>query len=155
MGVKLSNMTIQVNSSIYLKNPESSDLGKRILEGSVSMIHELGFEQFTFRKLAIAIGSTEASIYRYFENKHMLLLYLTSWYWGWMEYKLVFKLANIEDKQDRLTRAISLLTKTVEEDSNFSHINEIKLHQIVIAESSKAYLIKEVDTVNESGVFGA
>lgn len=155
MESKLSYFAIQVNPTIYLKNPESSELGKKILSGSVNIIAEIGFEQFTFKKLAKEIGSTEASVYRYFENKHKLLLYLTSWYWGWMQHRLSFSLANIDDRVERLRRAIVLITQQVEEDSSFSHINEVKLHQIVICESSKVYLIKEVDSVNESGVFSA
>ncbi len=155
MESKLSYFTIQVNSLIFIKNPETTELGKRILSGSVEIIYEIGFEQFTFKKLAKHIGSTEASVYRYFENKHKILLYLTSWYWAWMHHRLSFSLANIEDSSERLKRAIVLITEHVEEDSRFSHINEVKLHNIVICESSKAYLIKEVDIENESGVFSA
>lgn len=155
MESKLSYFAIQINSSIFLKNPESSELGEKILSGSVDMIFEIGFEQFNFKKLAKKIGSTEASVYRYFENKHKLLLYLTSWYWAWMQHKLSFTLANIENPTERLRRAVVLITEQIEEDSSFSHINEVKLDNIVISESSKVYLIKEVDSVNESGVFSA
>ncbi|NQY67845.1 MAG: TetR/AcrR family transcriptional regulator, partial [Flavobacteriales bacterium] len=86
MEALLSNIAIRVNNSIYLKDPESSDLGKNILGGGIDMIDEIGFEDFTFKKLAKEIGSTEASVYRYFESKHKLLLYIISWYWSWMEY---------------------------------------------------------------------
>ena len=147
----LSNISIQVNHNIYIKNPESSELGKKIIRGSIKMIDEKGFEAFTFQKLAGAIASTEASIYRYFKNKHHLLLYLTCWYWGWMEYRLVFSLANVECPKDRLKRAITLLVEDVKEDNNFTHINEIKLNHIVITDSSKAYLTKAVDEENKKG----
>jgi len=146
-------VSIQVNEKIYLKNPESSELGRKIIAHSIDMIYELGFEDFTLRKLGKEINSTEASIYRYFESKHKLLLYLTSWYWGWMEYRLVFNLANVLPAHERLERALNLLTEQVKEDGNFTHINEIKLHQIVITESSKAYLTKDVDKENKEGVF--
>ena len=149
----LSNISIGVNDKIYLKNPETSELGKKIVTGSIDMIDELGFERFTFRKLGVRIGSTEASIYRYFESKHKLLQYLTSWFWGWMEYKMVFSLANIYSPMDRLERAISLLTEQVIDDNNFEHINKEKLNRIVIGESMKAYLTKEVDLDNKEGVF--
>ncbi|MEL6635107.1 MAG: TetR/AcrR family transcriptional regulator [Bacteroidota bacterium] len=151
----LSNFRIQVNEHIYLKNPESSDLGRRILTGSIEMLDKMGFECFTFRKLGKHIGSTEASVYRYFESKHKLLLYLTSWYWRWMEYQLVFSLANIESPYDRLKKAILLLTENIEEDNSYTHIDEVKLHRIVISESSKAYLTKEVDEENSYGVFSS
>ena len=149
----LSNIQIQVNDSIYLKDPKSSTLGQKIIAGSIDLIADIGFEAFTFRKVAKAIGSTEASIYRYFESKHKLLLYLTCWHWGWMEYRLVFTLANVVDPVDRLEKAIVLLTNKVEEDLNFDFINEPKLWEIVIAESSKVYLTKEVDRENQDGAF--
>lgn len=149
----LSNLSIRINEHIYHKDPQSSELGRKIITGSIDMIDELGFENFTFRKLGAHINSTEASVYRYFENKYKLLLYLTSWYWGWMEYRLVFGLANVSAAEDRLERAILIVTEEIAEDSNFSHINEVKLNRIVIAESSKAYLTKAVDEVNKEGVF--
>ena len=145
----LSKISIQVNSNVYLKDPESSDLGRKIIASGIDMIDELGYENFTFRKLAKEIKSTEASVYRYFESKHKLLLYFTAWYWSWTEYKLVFKLTNIESPEERLKKAIFLLTEEVKEDNDFSHINEIKLNRIVIAESSKVFLNKEVDVENE------
>jgi len=146
-------VSISINEKIFLKDPESSDLGKKIIAYSIDMIHELGFENFTLRKLGKEISSTEASIYRYFESKHKLLLYLTSWYWSWMEYRLIFNLANILSPYERLERALNLLTEQVKEDGNFKHINEVKLHHIVISESSKAYLTKDVDKENKDGVF--
>jgi AcrR family transcriptional regulator len=149
----LSNIEICVNPGVYLKDPASSELGKKIIQGSIDLIDELGFETFTFRKLAIAISSTEASIYRYFESKHKLLLYLTSWYWSWLEYRLVFAIVNVENPIIRLERALIVLTKQVEEDGNFAHINEIKLQKIVISESSKVYLTREVDKDNKFGAF--
>lgn len=147
------SVKIGINEKIYVKDPESSDLGKRIIEESILMINEMGFESFTFKKLGIKIGSNESSIYRYFENKHKLLLYLTSWYWGWLEYKLVFSTNSISEPMNKLKKAIEIVTKTTEEDSSFSHINEVVLNKIVINEYSKSYLTKEVDSENKDGYF--
>lgn len=143
----LSNIVIEVNEKIYLRNPESSELGKRIIAGSIDLIDEIGFESFNFKKLGFAINSPEASIYRYFESKHKLLLYLIARYWNWMEYKLVFKLANIESPVDRLEKALSLLTEKV------TMPDEVKLYRIVISEASKVFLTREVDIENQAGVF--
>nr|WP_237390496.1 TetR/AcrR family transcriptional regulator [Fulvivirga sediminis] len=131
----------------------SSTLGRKIISGSIDLINNLGFEGFTFKKLALKIGSTEASIYRYFESKHKLLLYLTSWHWAWMEYRLVFLLANISSPLKKLELALQALTEEVKEDKNISHIDERKLYQIVINESAKAYYTKDVDKENKDGVF--
>jgi len=149
----LKTVRITINDKIFLKDPESSDLGKRIVEHSILMINELGFESFTFKKLGNKIGSNESSIYRYFENKHKLLLYLTSWYWGWLEYQLVFATNGIEDPEQKLRKAIEIVTKTTVEDTSFSHINEVLLNKIVINEYSKSYLTKEVDKANKEGYF--
>ena len=146
-------MTIKVNEKVYLKDPDSSELGIKIITGSIDLIHELGFEAFTFKKLVQRIASTEATIYRYFESKHKLLLYLLSWYWGWLEYKLAFALANISSPEARLGKAITLLTEQIQEDHHFTHINEVKLNQIVISESAKAYLSREVDKENKEGLY--
>lgn len=149
----LQSLKIGINEKIYLKDPESSDLGKRIIEQSILMIDEMGFESFTFKKLGAKIGSNESSIYRYFENKHKLLLYLASWYWGWLEYQLVFSTNSIADPSQKLEKAIEIVTKNTVEDSSFSHINEVLLNKIVINEYSKSYLTKEVDTENKEGYF--
>ncbi len=149
----LSNIKIHVNENIYQKDPETSELGKKIIENSILLIHEIGIENFTFKKLGVKIQSNESSIYRYFENKHKLLLYLTSWYWSWVEYQLVFSTFNINDTNHKLNKAIEVLTQSVELDTTYGHINEVLLHQIVINEFSKSYLTKEVDTENKEGYF--
>lgn len=149
----LTQIGIKVNEKVYLKDPESSELGKSIIEGGIDLIDEIGFDAFTFRKLAQKIGSTEASVYRYFESKHRLLLYLSCWYWRWLDYKLVLATTNIPSAEERLQRAINVVVRQVEEDSDFSHINEVKLNRIIISESSKAYLNRHVDIENKEGFF--
>jgi AcrR family transcriptional regulator len=151
----LSSIKISVPEKIFLKDPESSDLGKRIIGNSIVLINEIGFDNFTFKKLGTEIGSNESSIYRYFESKHKLLLYLTSWYWAWIEYQLVFSTMNLPDPIEKLNKAIEIVTRTIKEDNDFSHINEVKLNQIIINENSKSYLTKEVDTENKDGYFEA
>ena len=149
----LSVLKITVPDKIYIKDPETSDLGKRIVENSILLINDIGFESFTFKKLGQKIGSNESSIYRYFESKHKLLLYLSSWYWAWLEYQLVIETFSISDKNEKLKKAINVVTRTVEEDSNFSHINETLLYRIIVNESSKSYLTKKVDKENKEGYF--
>ncbi|MCD2258941.1 TetR/AcrR family transcriptional regulator [Psychroserpens luteolus] len=149
----LSNLKIDINDKIYLKDPQSSDLGKRIIANSIKLIDDIGFDSFTFKKLGNAIGSNESSIYRYFDSKHKLLLYLTSWYWAWLEYQLVFSTANMSNPNEKLEKAINILTRTIEADSTFEHIDEVVLSRVVINEYSKSYLTKEVDEENKDGYF--
>lgn len=148
-----SKIKLNVNQSVYLKDPETSELGKRIISGGIELIASAGFESFTFKKLAASIGSTEASVYRYFESKHKLLLYLTLWYWAWLGYKISFALANVSSAKLRLKKAITVLTEEVKVDGDFEHINEVLLKKILISESAKAYLNQEVDADNKAGVF--
>lgn len=149
----LSQIKITINGNLFLKDPESSDLGRKIVQHSVLLIDKVGFEQFTFKKLGKEIGSNESSVYRYFENKHKLLLYLTSWYWGWKEYQLVFSTTNVNDKKLKLENAIHVLTRQVEKDSFISHIDEVVLNRVVVNEFSKSYLTKEVDKEIKEGFF--
>ena len=153
MDSLLLNLKIAVPEKIYVKDPESSDLGKRIIEHSIILINDIGFDAFTFKKLGVLIGSNESSIYRYFESKHKLLLYLSSWYWSWLEYQLVFETHNISDKKIKLMKAIEVVSRTTVEDSNYSHIDEVLLNQIMINENSKSFLTKEVDQENKNGYF--
>lgn len=144
---------IKVNSELYLKNPESSELGKRIISESVVIINELGFESYTFKKLGEKIESPESSIYRYFENKHMLLIYLVSWYWSWVEYLLVFTTANLKSPTDKLMRSIEILTQPTIIDYQTSLLDAGILNNIIITESVKAYHTKNVDEENKKGFF--
>ena len=130
----LKNIKIQVNNKIYVKDPETSTLGKKIIEHSIVLINEIGFEEFTFKKLGELIGSNESSIYRYFENKHKLLVYLSSWYWSWMEYRLVFVTNNIADPTAKLKKAITIVTEKIEDDNTTAHINESVLNRIIITD---------------------
>ncbi|WP_127018740.1 TetR/AcrR family transcriptional regulator [Flagellimonas beolgyonensis] len=153
MDILMQSLRIGINDKLYIKDPESSKLGKKIVEESILLIEEVGFESFTFKKLGVRIKSNESSIYRYFENKHKLLLYLSSWYWGWVEYRMVFATNGISNPKEKLQKAIAILTQKVEEDNAFTHINEVVLHKIIINEYSKSYLVKEVSQENKEGYF--
>lgn len=153
MQTILSNISITVNDRLYVKNPETSELGKKIIEYSIILIDEIGFDYFTFKKLGERIGSNESSIYRYFESKHKLLLYLSSWYWAWIEYRLVFETNNINNPKEKLYKAIAIVTEKIVDDSNTLHINEATLNKIIIAEFTKTLLTKEIDEENKTGFF--
>ena len=144
---------IKMNEALFIRNPEQSELGKNIIQHSIQLIDKNGFESFTFKKLAEDIGTTEAGIYRYFENKHKLLVYLTAWYWSWLEYQISYQTNNIKNPVAKLKKIIKLLATTVEDDESTAHVNEALLHQIVISEGSKAYLTKQVGADNKLQFF--
>ncbi len=149
----LSTIKIQVHSAIYIKDPETTDLGRKILKESIILIDEIGFDHFTFKKLGERIGSNESSVYRYFENKHRLLMYLSSWYWSWIEYKLVFATSNISDSIVQLMKAITVVTEKIEDDESTSYINESILNRIIITEFTKTFLTKQIDDEIREGFF--
>lgn len=146
-------LQIKMNEKLFLKNPEQSGLGRKIIKHSIEMIHQHGFEAFTFRKLAELIGTTEAGVYRYFENKHRLLIYIVAWYWTWLEYQVAYRTNNISDPVVKLKMIIQLLATTVEDDLNTSYVDESLLHQIIITEGSKTYLTKRVTEDNKDRLF--
>jgi AcrR family transcriptional regulator len=139
--------------SLSHRDPQETELGKRIIEFSIILIEEVGFESFTFKKLANKIGSTEKSIYRYFENKHLLLVFLTSWYWEWVRYLIEINIRNIEKPCSKLKIAIQNLVKATAENPGNKYINENLLHKVVIQEGGKAYHIRGVDDENKAGMF--
>jgi AcrR family transcriptional regulator len=147
------SLSFKVNESIYLRDPEGTELGKLIVKGTIDLIYQLGFEHFTFKKLALELNTTEATIYRYFENKHRLLLYILNWYWSYMEYLVVFQLHPITNSKEKLDRLVELLTHELPESVGQTDYNKKYLHHIVINESSKGYLVKEVEQINQNEVY--
>lgn len=149
----LKNIQIKVNDNIYIKDPESSDLGKNIVKSGIEMIHTMGMEAFTFKKLATELGTTESTVYRYFENKHKLLIYIISWYWGWLEYEMVLKSINIADPIEKLSKTIAVICDPFKNNLSHNVFNLQALHEIIIEESPKAFYTKQVDLENEDGLF--
>ena len=150
MGFKIQ---IQVNERLYLRDPQDSKLGRNILQHGICLIEELGLEEFTFKKLAHRIESTEASIYRYFENKHKFLVYLLCWYWERVRYQIVLATTNIEDPGHKLRVALSAIVDSSKADPAVEYIDEDILFKIVLTEGPKTYHTKAVDEENKQGFF--
>ena len=146
-------ISISLNEKLYLRNPQETNLGKKIIKESIILIDQIGFEAFNFKKLAKAMESTEASVYRYFENKHFLLIYLVSWYWEWVSYLIDISVMNIEDPKRRLKIIIETLVYASKDNPSIDYVNESILHRLIISEGTKAYHTKEVDKENTDGFF--
>ena len=146
-------ISIQPSLKLALRDPESSVLGRKIVREGIVLMNRIGFEQFTFKKLAEAVETTEASIYRYFENKHRLLLYFMTWYWNYVEYQAMVSLQNLNDPKIKIQKIIQILTVGLPNWSDVSGIDKEALQEIVIAESSKVFLTKEVDAINREQLF--
>ncbi len=150
----MTTLSFKLNEHLYLRDPQHTQLGHKIIHSSITLIDKLGFEQFTFKKLALEIDSTEASIYRYFENKHRLLVYLISWYWHWIEYRMEIFTSALPDPKEKLKTCLRIVAEKQKYDPTFEFVDEAALHRIVISELDKTYLTKGVDELNKEGLFG-
>jgi hypothetical protein len=144
---------ISLNDGLYLKDPQDSELGRNIIKHSIILIEEIGIESFTFKKLSVRINSTEASIYRYFVNKHILLLYLVNWYWEWVMYLIHINTTNIDVAKTKLQIIIHSFVSASKENPMVAYVNESKLQKIIISDGMKVYHTKEVDDENSKGFF--
>ncbi len=147
------NTTITINPEIYIRDPKATDLGKKILGTSIELIDKYGLEEFNFKKLARKIGSTESSIYRYFENKHYLFIYLINWYWEWTSTRIEISTLNMDNPIEKVKKIIHVLTTASFIDLSIPFIDETILHRIILRDGKKAYHHKTVDSENEYGFF--
>jgi AcrR family transcriptional regulator len=143
---------LKIHDSLFLKDPERTELGQKILTASIDLLYTIGFEHITFRKIAKSIGSTEASVYRYFENKTQLLAYLLSWYLNWLEYRIDQNHNQSNTPLQQLTDAIRIITSQIEDDPQFGHISESKLMEIMIHEGNKVLFGRIKDQKKYFGV---
>jgi len=70
-----------------------------------------------------------------------------------MEFLVDFTIQNIQDPKEKLIKIINLLTQSLPESVGQLDYNKSYLNQIVLSESSKVYLIKEVKEINSFQVF--
>lgn len=146
-------LQLKMNPNLYLRDPEATELGRKIVKHGILMIRDMGFEEFTFKKLAQQTGTTEAGIYRYFENKHRLLTYIITWFWTWQEYQLIFHTNNITDAGKKINIVILILTFQLEDKFIADYADKQAMHQIATSEGDKAFLTKHVSADNEAKLF--
>jgi AcrR family transcriptional regulator len=136
-----------------LKDPRHTALGKNIVIRGIQMIAELGFEEMTFKKLGKLIGSPEASIYRYFENKHKFLLYIMAMYWGMIDLHCTRIIDSEYSHEEKLRMVLDILCSSPNIHFNNDLIQGDVIYAIVISESVKTYMTKHVDADNDHGAF--
>jgi len=141
--------TPSLNDRLFVKNPQNTELGKRIIKEAIHLMAEIGYEQFTFKKLAVVMETTEATIYRYFLNKHKLLIYLVSWYWSYLEFQIVIQLNNISSAADKIKKIIDILVWEDNLEIDFGGFDHQALYLVAIGEGNKTYLSKNVDENNK------
>ncbi|WP_394772081.1 TetR/AcrR family transcriptional regulator [Mucilaginibacter sp.] len=142
-----------LNEKLFKKNPQSSDLRRKIIKESINLISKIGYDQFTFDKLATKIETTEATIYRYFVNKHKLLIYLLSWYWSYLEFRIIIQLNNVTNPANKIKKIINILVWEDNLEINFGAFDHQSLHIIAIAEGNKSYFSKDGDENNKDMLY--
>lgn len=153
-GANAPMIRLNLNEHLYLRDPQDTELGRRIVQSAVLMIDKLGFEDFTFMKLAQNIGSPEASVYRYFENKQKLLVYLVSWHWQWINHVSALRVSNVNDPHTRINILLGVVTGKETASAILQPLlDEEALRRIVVNEAGKIYLTKKVDKQNKDGIY--
>ena len=140
-------------SAFALRNPWKTKLGKHIIQCAIQVIESNGYEHCTFKKIGTIIGSPESSLYRYFESKHKLLLFIMSLYWFALDKAYIDLLMRTKSPEDALKNVINLLSAPNNIVIEDSILDGDLLNNIVIIESSKAFLTKHVDEDNLEGAF--
>lgn len=151
----VAELRFEFNENLFLKNPIDSSLGKKIISQGASMIAELGYEDFTFKKLGIEIGSNESGIYRYFENKHRLLQYFLEYYWRLLDYQIQLGTSLLSEPKFKIIYIIDLVLPDPQNKLTLLKTDpslEV-LRKIAIREFTKAYSTIHVDEDNAKMLF--
>jgi AcrR family transcriptional regulator len=151
----MSNLETVFESIIHfaLKDPRQTELGRSIVKNGINMIADLGFEEMNFKKLGKAIGSPEASIYRYFENKHKFLLYIMAMYWGMIDQHCEKIIHSNNGHEEKIYSILDLLCSSPDIPFGNATISGEVIYAIVIGESVKTFMTKHVDADNNHGAF--
>lgn len=147
------DFTIDINDSVYLRDPMKTTLGKKLIKHAIELIMEVGFEHINFKKLASRIESTEASMYRYFESKYQLLAYLVAWYWDFMHFLVLMDVRNLTIPKDRLLQAVSTLVHSRNNIMTPDYIDQALLHMVVVENANRVYHTKNADAHNTEGYY--
>ena len=143
---------LPMNEKLFVRDPEQSELGQNIVRRGAALMDKVGFDAFTFKKLAAELNTAEASVYRYFENKHRLLTYLAAWYWRWLEYRVVFSTNNLTDPAAQL-KVVVRLVGGAETNDDAAAVDLRVLQRLVIREATKAYHTNHVNEDNKAQLF--
>ena len=147
----MSYLLFNLSDKLYLRDPQKSSVGQAIIRHSALLIDRYGFDNITFKKIAEDVDSTEATIYRYFENKFRLLQYLIVWHWTSVNFQMDYHLNNIAGPRDKLKICLQVLAGT-RKPVNDTIIDQHALNRVVIAEFDKLCLSKSIDNDYEAGL---
>lgn len=147
------HIDIDISKNLSIKDPFSSELGKKIVLNGLSLINHYGFEDFNFKKLAVACSTTEASVYRYFNNKVQLLAFLTAYYWNWTEYLTEQYCSVAKSPKNKLSILVNIICNNELDPGNINGISYTDLHQLITCEWQKLIYNKETKLIPANAAF--
>jgi len=146
--------SFNANAKLYLRDPQDSDLGRRILRSGMELMHAMGLEDFTMKKLAQAMQTNESSLYRYFESKNRLLQYYFEWYWRWLDSQVFILTQNVDSPLKRLEIVVDVITAQRRATPTEEYWLEGNLlRNLIVKDGDKAYLTSRVDEDNRFQLF--
>jgi AcrR family transcriptional regulator len=148
-----SKYSFTLNSDLYIKDPTSSETGRKVIASGAKLILATGLEAYTAKKLATEAGITEATVYKYFANKQRLLQYYFQLYWTWLEQQVKVFTAIETDPEQRLIKAVRVISNIPSVAADPGVISKEDLRELVINEGSKAYYHVMVDEDNAKRIF--
>jgi AcrR family transcriptional regulator len=144
---------LRPDPALYLKDPESTDVGRALLAHGLDLMLELGLEAFTFRKLAQRVGTTEVTVYKYFANKQRLLKYYYQLYRLWLRQVGAQEVERSSEPREVLAHVVEVLCGVWPGTLPPLQLDPSGLRKLVIAEGMKSYLHKNVDDDNARRLF--
>jgi len=147
------HLHLRPDTSLSLKDPEATELGRSMLIGGLELMNELGLEAFTFKKLADHIGCTEVSLYKYFPNKQRLLQYYFQLYWLWLRQVCGRLAERANDPREALEDVVEAICGVWPKELPQVQLDPQALRTLLIEEGMKSYLHKNVDQDNARRLF--
>jgi AcrR family transcriptional regulator len=151
MDYLFRHLRLEPDAALYIKDPQRSETGQALLRCGARLMAEGGIETFTLKKLSVEAGCTEATVYRYFGNKHQLLMYLMNLYWGWLLYHAKLETANLDDARMKLQRIIRLLSGPLPSMPDEEFAND--LFALALSEGVKTHLNYATGSEWKQGLF--
>lgn len=148
-----SQYSFSPSAQLYVRDPRSTEVGQALLREGATLFLELGLEGFTARKLAERADTTEATVYKYFKNKHRLLQYYFQLYWMWLEQQIKVFTAVLETPEQRLIKAVEIICDIPEVAADPGVVSKGTLRELVKSEGAKAYYHVQVDKDNALRLF--
>jgi len=144
---------VHIPSRMAQHDPSHSRTGLKILNTAIQLIADEGYEAFHLSRLAEKAGTVESTVYRYFENKHKLLLYISGWYWAYLDFSIDYETREMKDPRQILSKAIEMMAG-ISLPKNSSLIGDpLIIHRIITMEFSKIYITQMAHDDNKEGYF--